>query len=704
MNKAQPRTQPLLIELGTEELPPKALKSLSTAFTDKFVAALADAGLLTKDAEIKSYAAPRRLAIWISNVLETQADFSQTRKGPAVKAAYDENGEPSKAAQGFAKSCGVDVADLAREKTDKGEWLVFEQTVRGKAITECAQAALDTTIAQLPIPKRMRWGDKNAEFVRPVHWLLALYGKQVLKLTALELSAGNTSKGHRFHHPDAISIAHASDYEKALEAAYVIADYAARQSMIKARCHELAKQAGGEAILSVDLLDEVTALVEWPVPILGVFKATFLEIPREALIASMKDHQKYFHLVDAKGNLLPKFITVSNIESRAPEKVLSGNERVLNARLADAQFFWEQDKQQPLEHHQGRLENLLFHIKLGSMADKTRRLEQISEQYAKLIGADGKISKRAASLCKLDLLSNMVGEFASLQGTMGRYYAQLEGEDAAVSKAIEQHYWPKFAGDQLPDAKPALVLALADRLDLLIGIFATGEKPSGVKDPYALRRAALGVIRILIENKLDLSIEHLTEIVINAYAKTPDVKVIPDQQTQSAVNQFILDRLRSYYTGQGFDIHAFNSVAATQTSRPYDFDLRLRAVVEFFGQYKSAATALAAANKRIANILRQNPSPADSYNQSLLKEDAELALANALQAAQKPAMAAFAAQQYTAGLAELAQLEQPVNTFFDEVRVIVDDQAMRDNRLGLLKQMRTLFLQVADISHLNVED
>lgn len=704
MNKTQPQTQSLLVELGTEELPPKALKALSAAFAEKFTNTLADAGLIPNNAEIKPYAAPRRLAIWISGVLEIQADFSQLRKGPAVKAAYDDNGEPTKAAQGFATSCGVDVADLAREQTDKGEWLVYKQAIQGKTITECAQVALDTAIAQLPIPKRMRWGDKSAEFVRPVHWLLALYGNAVLKLNALELSAGNTSKGHRFHHPDRVEIPHADDYVKALETAYVIADFAARQSKIKARCHELAIETQGEVILSEDLLDEVTALVEWPVPILGTFNPVFLDIPREALIASMKDHQKYFHLIDTQGSLLPNFITVSNIESRTPEKVLSGNERVLNARLADAQFFWEHDKQQSLEGNRHRLENLLFHIKLGSMADKTRRLEQISEQYAQMIGADAKASIRAASLCKLDLLSNMVGEFASLQGTMGRYYAQLEGEEASVSNAIEQHYWPKFAGDQLPDSKPALALALADRFDLLMGLFATGEKPSGVKDPYALRRAALGVIRILIENHLDLSIGDLTQFVVKAYAQTPDIKVLPDKQTQSEVNQFIFDRLRTYYTRQGFDVHAYNAVAETMPSRPYDFDLRLRAVVKFISQQKSAALALAAANKRIANILRQNPSATVSYTDKLLKEDAEIALASALEAVQAPAQQAFDAQQYAAGLAELAQLEQPVNLFFDEVRVMTDDEAMRNNRLGLLNKMRTLFLQVADISQLNVED
>ncbi len=695
--------QSLLIELGTEELPPKALKQLSNAFSATLSESLQAAGLLSDNTHVKSYASPRRLAVWMSEITDTQEDFSQIRKGPAVDVAFDDNGEPTRAAQGFAKSCGVEVADLGREKTDRGEWLVFEQTIAGKSITECAQEALNAAITQLPIPKRMRWGDKSAEFVRPVHWLIALYGETILELSALGLKANNTSRGHRFHHSDIIVINHADDYADELRRCYVLADFSFRQERIKQQCEALASEAGGIVVLNPALLDEVTGLVEWPISLLGNFNPAFLDVPREALIASMKDHQKYFHLTDKHGELLPAFITVSNIESSTPEKVLTGNERVLHARLSDGQFFWEQDKSHPLEDNAERLEQLLFHIKLGSMADKTRRLQNISGQLAKLIGADVVATQRAASLCKLDLISHMVGEFASLQGTMGRYYALHDGEDKLVADAIEQHYWPKFAGDKLPESGESLALALADRLDALVGIFASGEKPTGVKDPYALRRAALGVLRILIEKQLDIPLQTLLEITVVAY-QGDNVKVSPDAETNIQLSQFILDRLRAYYTSRGFDINTFNAVAAVEPARVYDFDRRIHAVSEFFQTEQSAATALAAANKRIANILKKEGVKANQYQASLFTEAAERELARVLGSLQKSTHKSFVKQQYAQGLAELAQLQTPVDSFFDNVRVMDDDENVRNNRLGLLGALRELFLQVADISHLNVED
>ncbi len=694
--------QSLLIELGTEELPPKALKQLSNDFSTTLSESLQAAGLLSDTTHIKSYASPRRLAVWMSEITDTQEDFSQIRKGPAVAAAFDDNGEPTRAAQGFAKSCGVEVADLGREKTDRGEWLVFEQTIAGKSITECAQEALNAAITQLPIPKRMRWGDKSAEFVRPVHWLIALHGETILELSALGLKANNTSRGHRFHHRDIIVINHADAYAGELRRCYVLADFSFRQERIKQQCEALASEAGGIVVLDPALLDEVTGLVEWPVSLLGKFDPAFLDVPREALIASMKDHQKYFHLTDKYGELLPAFITVSNIESSTPEKVLTGNERVLHARLSDGQFFWEQDKSHPLEDNAERLKQLLFHIKLGSMADKTRRLQNISGQLAKLISADVVATQRAASLCKLDLVSHMVGEFASLQGTMGRYYALHDGEDKLVADAIEQHYWPKFAGDKLPKSGESLALALADRLDALVGIFASGEKPTGVKDPYALRRAALGVLRILIEKQLDIPLQTLLEITVGAY-QSDSVKVSPDAETNTQLSQFILDRLRAYYASQGFDINTFNAVAAVEPARVYDFDRRIHAVSEFFQTEQSAATALAAANKRIANILKKEGVKANQYQASLFTEAAERELARVLESLQKSTRKAFVSQQYAQGLAELAQLQIPVDSFFDDVRVMDDDENVRNNRLGLLGALRELFLQVADISHLNVE-
>ena len=694
--------QSLLIELGTEELPPKALKNLADAFCSTLSESLRTAGLCSDKTRIKSYASPRRLAIWMSDMADTQKDFSQMRKGPAVTAAFDDNGEPTRAAQGFAKSCGVGVADLGREKTDQGEWLAFEQTIAGKSIGECAQYALDAAITQLPIPRRMRWGDKSVEFVRPVHWLLALHGEMILKLNTLGLKASNTSRGHRFLHRDIIVINHADDYSDELRRCYVLADFSTRQARIKKQCEALASKAGGTAVLDPVLLDEVTGLVEWPVSLLGNFDPAFLDVPREVLIASMKDHQKYFHLTDTRGNLLPMFITVSNIESTAPEKVLTGNERVLHARLSDGRFFWEQDKLHPLEDNAERLEDLLFHVKLGSMADKTRRLQHISGRLAEIIAADTSATQRAAQLCKLDLVSHMVGEFASLQGTMGRYYALNDGEDKVVSDAIEQHYWPKFAGDKLPESSEAIALALADRLDALVGIFATGEKPSGVKDPYALRRAALGVLRMLIEKQLDIPLQSLLDITASAYEDAEMNDLLNAQDTLSDVKKFILDRLRAYYA-RDFDTNTFNAVAAVEPARVYDFDRRIHAVSAFFESEKSAATALAGANKRIANILKKQGAQNHQYDSSLFTESAEQELASILESLQSSTRAAFKNQQYADGLTELAQLQAPVDTFFDSVRVMDDDETIRNNRLGLLGALRDLFLQVADISLLNVE-
>ena len=696
--------QPLLIELGTEELPPKALKSLSTAFSSVLSDTLREAGLLADEASVRPYAAPRRLALWISGVAISQEDFTQMRKGPAVAAAFDADGNPTRAAEGFARSCGVEVAELGREKTDKGEWLVFEQTVAGRSVTECAQEALDAAIAQLPIPKRMRWGDKSAEFVRPAHWLLALHGSDRLALSALGLEAGKISRGHRFHHPGEIRIEHADDYPDALKRCFVIADYDARQQLIRQQCKTLAEQAGGVAVLDSDLLNEVTGLVEWPVAIPGHFDEGFLDVPREVLIASMKDHQKYFYLTDSQDALLPRFITVSNIESTAPEKVITGNERVLQARLSDAQFFWEQDRQHRLEDNTDRLETLLFHVKLGSMADKTRRRVSTSGRIAELMGADIEATQRAASLSKLDLVSLMVGEFASLQGTMGRYYALHDGEQETVANAIEQHYWPKFAGDRLPDSAVATALSLADRMDALVGIFATGERPTGVKDPYALRRAALGVLRILIENDLELELASMIAVSVEAYEQTPGIDVNLDADTRAQIERFILDRLRAFYTGMGFEIRAINAVAEVNPARASDFDRRLRAITAFFESEKSAATSLAAANKRIANILKKNELSTLEYNSALFKEPAERRLAEVLETLRESTRRAFAEQQYEEGLTQLSSLETPVNTFFDEVRVMAEDTAIRNNRLALLNALRKLFLGVADISHLIIED
>ncbi len=695
--------QNLLIELGTEELPPKSLKKLAEAFAGGFVASLSEAGLIDNADGYQVFATPRRLAVLVSDVLSQQADRSEQRRGPALKAAFDAEGNPSKAAEGFARSCGVAVGELSQLETDKGAWLVFDKQVKGQSISELAQAALDQSIKQLPIAKRMRWGDSEVEFVRPVHWLVALYGSDVLALSALELDAGCTTQGHRFHHPEVIALSHADGYASTLEKqAYVIADYAQRQAIVEQQATDLATAQGATVVIDPALLEEVTGLVEWPVALMGKFDETFLDVPAEALIASMKDHQKYFYLVDDAGNLLPKFITVSNIESKEPERVKQGNERVLRARLADGQFFWNTDRDTPLASRLEALSGLMFHVKLGSVADKSKRITWLSGQIAGLMGADTALSTRAATLCKADLVSDMVGEFPSLQGVMGRYYAGNDQEPAGVAQAIEQHYWPKFSGDQLPQSAEAQVVALADRLDSLVGIFATGEKPTGVKDPYALRRAALGILRILGEKRLDLSLKALLDLAIAAYAQTPDTQAKPDAETKTAVLAFTLDRLKSLYLGKGYSIHEFNAVAEVDPDTAHDFDDRIAAVTQFYQDSREAADSLAAANKRIANILKKSEASTE-FDVALLRDEAEKCLNQSLDKLESKAQASFAADHYIEGLLTLSALKEPIDQFFDEVMVMADDEALRHNRLALLFRIRQLFLQVADLSFLNAE-
>ncbi|MFT5275649.1 MAG: glycyl-tRNA synthetase beta chain, partial [Saprospiraceae bacterium] len=484
----------LLIELCTEELPPKSLSKLSASFCASLTETLLQNELITASTEWQAFASPRRLGILIKDVSAQQQDRSQQRKGPALQAAYNDAGEPTKAAMGFARSCGVEVADLVKSETDQGTWLTFEQSIKGKNITEIAQEALDTAIKNLPIAKRMRWGNSTEEFVRPVHRLLALHGSTIIELTAFGLQASKQTLGHRFHCSEPIDIETADSYETTLLGqGKVVANSESRKELIRRDAEQLAKNAAATVILGDDLLEEVTGLVEWPVTIMGEFDTDFLNVPTEALVASMKDHQKYFHLVDSSSNLLPHFITVSNIESQQPDRVVSGNERVLRARLADGMFFWEQDKATPLAAKGAQLGNVLFHVKLGSVADKVQRIADVAQFIGERTGANNAVIKQAASLCKNDLVSDMVGEFPSLQGTMGRYYAAHDGETSLVADTIEQHYWPKFAGDKLAKSPEAIALAMADRTDTLVGIFATGEKPTGVKDPYALRRASLGI-------------------------------------------------------------------------------------------------------------------------------------------------------------------------------------------------------------------
>jgi len=690
-------TNTLLIELGTEELPPKALKKLSAAFSEEILAGLTDAELInaTQADNATSYATPRRLAISIPAVITAQADQTIERRGPAVQAAFKDDGEPTPAAQGFAKSCGVDVADLQRLKTDKGEWLSYNVEEAGKTLAELVPGIIDQAIKHLPIPKRMRWGAGDAEFVRPVHWLITLYGDTVLPCRILGIESSNKSYGHRFHSSGEIVVGHADHYEQILEQqGHVIANHKTRQAMIQKQVEKACQQASGVYELDQDLLDEVTGLVEYPSAVLGSFDRSFLDVPQECLIYSMSDHQKYFHIKDEQGALLPNFITISNIESKDPERVREGNERVLRARLSDAQFFWLTDQKTPLESRIKQLDNVLFHIKLGSIGDKSKRLQSLAKKIGKNINADPKITERGAALAKADLVTDMVGEFDQLQGTMGKYYAQIDGEDATVATCIEQHYWPKFAGDKLPESNAAQAVALADRLDSLVGIYGAGEVPTGDKDPYALRRASLSILRILIEQEHDLNLSELVKLSADVYQQQG---IDIDTETQQQIVSFIRGRLTAHYQSQKIPTATINAVMACKPDSPLDFEHRIKAVADF--EKVNESTDLAAANKRISNILKKQSGIINSdVDQSVLVEPAEQELHKAIEAIEQDCITLFDNGDYSQGLQKLANLRTPIDNFFEHVMVMSDDPRQQQNRLSLLKKMQQLFLRVADIS------
>lgn len=590
-------TRDLLIEIGTEELPPKALKKLSAAFTQGVVEGLKDNNVAYSHAV--GYAAPRRLAMIVSGVEESQPDRDVEKRGPAVKAAFDADGNATKAAEGFARSCGVSVEQLDRLKTDKGEWLAYRENEKGKPTVDLLGAIVEQSLAKLPIPKRMRWGDRNEEFVRPVHWIVLLFGSDVVDASILGIKAGNETRGHRFHHPEAIALNSADDYLTKLEKpGCVIADMATRKKAIQQQVEQAAEKLGGRALIDEDLLDEVTSLVEWPVAVAGDFDEHFLKVPAESLISSMQDHQKYFPVVDNEGNLKPNFITISNIDSSDISKVKQGNERVIRPRLSDAAFFWEQDCKLPLESHISSLDKVVFQNKLGSLGDKSRRVAKIAEQIADSLGENKNHAHRAGLLSKCDLMTNMVFEFTDLQGIMGRYYAAKDNEPADVAAALDEQYMPRFAGDSLPESATGQILALADKLDTLLGIFAIGQKPTGEKDPFALRRAALGVLRILIERNLDLDLNDLLNMAANTLQDKVDA-----QPAIKEVIDFMLDRLRVYYLNQDVAIDVYDAVVALRPTNPMDFDRRVLAVNAF--KQMQEAESLAAANKRILNILKK---------------------------------------------------------------------------------------------------
>ncbi|RRQ21986.1 glycine--tRNA ligase subunit beta [Thiohalobacter thiocyanaticus] len=684
-------TRDLLIEIGSEELPPKALRRLRDAFRQGIETGLEKAELAFTST--RAYAAPRRLAVLVQGLQTGQADREQLKRGPAVTAAFDDEGCPTRAAEGFARSCGVTVDALETLETDKGAWLAYKQFEPGRPAAELIPDIVTQALNQLPIPKRMRWGDRDDEFVRPVHWVVLLFGDAVIDATILGTPTGRETRGHRFHHPDLLYLAEPAAYVPLLETeGHVLADMDARREAIRGQVIEAARRLGGEALIDDDLLDEVTALVEWPVAISGGFDPPFLEVPAEALVSSMQDHQKYFPVVDGNGTLLPHFITIANLESRDPDQVRAGNERVIRPRLTDAAFFWEQDRRQPLETRQKRLASMVFQKKLGTLLDKSQRVARLASTVAGAIEADPDQAERAALLSKCDLLTQMVFEFPELQGVMGRYYALHDGEPEAVARALDEQYMPRFAGDRLPATATGQVLAIADRLDTLVGIFAIGQAPTGDKDPFALRRAALGIVRILIECELDLDLQLLLDEAAAGF--TPDIKA---GKVTGEVFDFMLDRLRAYYSETGLDIHIFEAVRAQTPTRPLDFHRRIEAVREF-GRL-AEAESLAAANKRIGNILRKAESAVpDQVNTDLLTEPAEQALHTAIEQLRPKVEPLFERGQYTEALCMLAALREPVDSFFDQVMVMAEDTALRDNRLALLQGLQALFLRTADLS------
>lgn len=690
-----------LIELGTEELPPKALRTLELAFAEELRARTHQAAL--RFGEVESFATPRRLAVLLRRLASHQPDQRIVRRGPSLRASFDAAGVPTRAGLAFAQSVGVTLETLGTERDDKGnEYLRFEGLKQGAAAVSLLPALVQQSLEALPIPRRMRWGESEALFVRPVHWLLMLYGSELVPASILGIHAGTSSFGHRFMAPGPLRIASPGTYERLLQRrGKVLAGFEMRRNTIRAQVEAFAAQLEGRALIAEALLEEVTALVEWPVAIAGQFEARFLSLPREVLIAVLQHHQRYFALEDNAGNLLPRFITISNVESPNPELIRAGNERVVRPRLADAEFFWQQDRRQSLAARLTDLAAVTFQAQLGSQAQRTARIEALAAAIAASIGADVAASRRAALLCKCDLLTAMVGEFPELQGVMGRYYALADGEAGAVAEAIREHYLPRGAGDALPASALGDALALADKLDTLAGIFAIGHKPSGTRDPFGLRRAAIGVVRIVLEHRLELDLVALLE---HAAALQPVANANP-RAADSAMEiyDFLLERLRAQYleraADNGVTTELFDAVLATRPRSLLDFDARLSALARFIA--RPEGLSLAAANKRIANILRKS---ADSVNQNVdpqrLREEPERALHGALEALRARVLAATAERQYAGALELLATLKPAVDHFFDRVMVNDPDHSLRDNRVALLLQLRTLFGGIADLSRL----
>lgn len=687
------KTADLLIEIGTEELPPTALLKLSNAFTKNVTTELDEADL--KYATVHSYASPRRLAIWIEALETKQADKEVEKRGPALKAAYDAEGNPTKAVQGFAKSCGIEVSDLEEVETKKGTWLMYRAQQTGKETQALLADIIKTALDKLPIAKRMRWGDLESQFVRPVQWAVVLFNNAVVDCEILSVQSGAQTYGHRFHAPAAITIKKPADYEKLLkDKGMVIADFNQRKEIIREQIEAIATESKATAVIDESLLEEVAGMVEWPVAVKGDFEERFLEVPQEALIYTMKLNQKYFHLEDANGKLMPHFITICNIESKDPVQVKEGNERVIRPRFSDAEFFWNQDRKVKLDSRLERLKTVVFQKQLGTLFDKTQRVKTLSAWIAKQMGDDESLAQRAAELCKCDLLTDMVGELPSLQGVIGRYYAQHDGEESQVADALDDYYKPRFAGDDLPATAVSQAVALADRVDTLVGIFAIGQIPTGVKDPFALRRAALGVLRILIENNLDIDLRDL----LTQAALSFDSALKAEEAVQ-LVLEYCLDRLAAYYQDKNIQIEVIQSVLATKPTKPMDFDKRVLAVKAFMAM--PAAESLAAANKRSGNILKKiKGTLPETIDESLLLDEAEKVFYKILNNLSETVIERVKECNYEQALTLLSELREPVDAFFDNVMVMDDDEAIRNNRIALLNNLRGLFIQIADLSKL----
>ena len=683
-------TQNFLVEIGTEELPPKALKTLATSFADNVEAELNQAGLSFD--KIEWFAAPRRLAVKVLNLATQQPSKEIEKRGPAVSAAFDAEGKPTKAAEGWARGCGITVDQAERIATDKGEWLVHRAKIEGQPTKNLLNDIVANALAKLPIPKPMRWADKTVQFIRPVHTVTMLLGDELIEGEILGVASARTIRGHRFLGEKEFEIQHADQYPQLLrEKGSVVADFNERKAEILAKSQAKATALGGVADIEESLLEEVTSLVEYPNVLAAKFEERFLAVPAEALVYTMKGDQKYFPIYDKDGKLLPHFIFVSNINPEDPTAIIEGNEKVVRPRLTDAEFFFKTDLKQKLVDRLPRLETVLFQQQLGTLKDKTDRIEQLAGEIAKQIGADEAKAKRAGLLSKCDLMTNMVFEFTDTQGVMGMHYARHDGEDEEVAVALNEQYMPRFAGDELPKSLVASAVALADKFDTLTGIFGIGQAPKGSADPFALRRAALGALRIIVEKNLPLDLEDLVKKSAALFGDK-----LTNQNVVADVVDFMLGRFRAWYQDEGIAVDVIQAVLARRPTRPADFDARVRAVSHF--RTLDSAEALAAANKRVSNILAKADAAIGEINLTACVEPAEKALAESVLALRTEVQPLIAQGDYTAVLDKLANLRAPVDNFFDNVMVNAEDPALRQNRLAILNTLQGLFLQVADIS------